>query len=165
MTSKQTSTSTPSPTRALSPLQLFVDLIRKKPTLGETKHKLSFKALILQEENEDYLRAMIDEWEAIKYSTAYNIAVPPTREEIVERREVAIESAAKERGQVYERAKGIITARLLDFTLPTGKALRDSTGKECAKAGGWLSKISESIKPGEVVGKVLSEADVRKLLA
>lgn len=31
------------------------------------------------------------------------------------------------------------------------------------KVGGWLHKVSERVKPTEIVGKVLQEADVRKL--
>lgn len=53
---------------------------------------------------------------------------------------------------------------LLDMVMPNGKALRDSTGKDCAKAGGWLAAIAKKIKPADIVGKVLSEAEVRELL-
>lgn len=53
---------------------------------------------------------------------------------------------------------------MLDLVLPTGKALRDSTGKDCAKAGGWLAAIAKKIKPADIVGKVLSEAEVRQLM-
>jgi hypothetical protein len=47
------------------------------------------------------------------------------------------------------------------------KALRDCTGRECAKLGGkvgaWLGRIAAKVKPGDVVGDVLDEAEVRKM--
>jgi hypothetical protein len=43
--------------------------------------------------------------------------------------------------------------------------LRDSTFGECAKAGGWLLRISKLGQPGEIVGSVLKEKDVKKALS
>jgi hypothetical protein len=68
-----------------------------------------------------------------------------------------VESAIKQKAQII----------LLDMVLPNGKALRDCTGRECKQMGGkmgtWLGKIAERVKPTELVGSVLKEADVRKL--
>lgn len=56
---------------------------------------------------------------------------------------------------------------LLSWVLPNGKALRDCTGRECrqmsGRVGGWLRKVSDRVKPTQIVGNVLQEADVRKL--
>lgn len=78
-----------------------------------------------------------------------------------------LQTAKAQRAQV-ESLKTVIKARaermvLLDMTMPNGKPLRDCNGKYCAKAGGWLSKIAAKIKPTDIVGKVLSETQVRKL--
>ena len=66
--------------------------------------------------------------------------------------------------QVIEKKAQII---LLDWILPNGKALRDCTGRDCLKmsnkVGTWLRKVSDHVKPTELVGSVLQEADVRKL--
>lgn len=43
------------------------------------------------------------------------------------------------------------------------KALRDNTGKDCAKAGGWFAALAKRVKPNEKVGSVLSEAQLQKL--
>jgi hypothetical protein len=50
---------------------------------------------------------------------------------------------------------------LLDYVLPNGKMLRDSTFGECAKAGGWLSELAKKGQPNEKVGAVLDEKAVR----
>jgi hypothetical protein len=57
-----------------------------------------------------------------------------------------------------DRAKKLV---LLDWKLPNGKLLRDCTFGECAQAGGWLTELSKKGQPGEKVGAVLSEKEVR----
>lgn len=52
---------------------------------------------------------------------------------------------------------------LLDMALPNGKTLRDSTFGYCTRLGGGLSRIGAKGKPGQIVGKHLSETEVRKL--
>lgn len=52
---------------------------------------------------------------------------------------------------------------LLDIVLPSGKALRDSTGGDCAMAGGWLSNIAQYVGANQIVGETLSESEVRLL--
>lgn len=64
---------------------------------------------------------------------------------------------------IVEKIKTEARIMLLDLTMANGKALRDCTGAECAKAGGWLSAVAAKVKPGQKVGAALSEADVRKL--
>jgi hypothetical protein len=58
-------------------------------------------------------------------------------------------------------ARAKVEARLLDYVLPNGKMLRDCTFGECAEAGGWLTELSRKGQPGEKVGAVLSEKEVR----
>lgn len=62
-----------------------------------------------------------------------------------------------------EKVKATIQARLLDIVLPNGKKLRDCTFGYCRELGGGLSRIGAKGKPGQIVGKLLSEAEVRKL--
>jgi hypothetical protein len=52
----------------------------------------------------------------------------------------------------------------MNLVMPNGKMLKDSTGAECASAGGWYTKISSRVAPEEVVGNVLSEEQLRKIL-
>jgi hypothetical protein len=78
--------------------------------------------------------------------------------ELTQRAEKVIEQKAEQKAQII----------LLDWVLPNGKALRDCTGRECkqmsGKVGSWLQKISDRVKPTELVGSILQESDVRKLL-
>jgi hypothetical protein len=71
------------------------------------------------------------------------------------------------KGDSVDRSEDIETrakARLLDYILPNGKMLRDSTFGECATAGGWLTRVSKLGQPGDVVGAVLTEKDVKAVL-
>jgi hypothetical protein len=73
----------------------------------------------------------------------------------------------RSRGAPVDRiaaVEGRARARLLDFILPNGKMLRDSTFGECAKAGGWLTKLSKLGQPGEKIGSVLTEKQVKAAL-
>lgn len=61
-------------------------------------------------------------------------------------------------------AEKLKTAVLLDLVQSNGKKLRDCTGEECQRIGGWLIKIADRIGPNGIVGKQLSEAEVANIL-
>jgi hypothetical protein len=89
-----------------------------------------------------------------------------------ERKQAAAAEREKITAELTQKVEKVIEQKaqiiLLDWVLPNGKALRDCTGRECkqmsGKVGTWLGEIAKRVKPTEVVGKVLQEADVRKLL-
>lgn len=59
---------------------------------------------------------------------------------------------------------------LMDVVLPfTGKKLRDSTGDECAAAGGWYSRIALDMSTrgvsGGLVGAILTEKRLQQIAA
>jgi len=96
----------------------------------------------------------------------------PTRAELKKKAQETIEKKAVALRQrmttvIEEKAEEKAQLILLDWILPNGKPLRDCTGRECrqmsGRVGGWLRKISDRIKPTDLVGKVMQEADVRKL--
>lgn len=62
-----------------------------------------------------------------------------------------------------EQTKRKIESRLLDFIMPNGKTLANSSGAECAHAGGWLAAIAKHVKPDQIVGDVLDEAALRRM--
>lgn len=96
---------------------------------------------------------------------------PESESEQMERKETAKNVREKTAAELKQRVEKAIEQKaqiiLLDWVLPNGKALRDCTGRDCkqmsGQVGGWLRKISDRVKPTELVGKVLQEADVRKL--
>lgn len=67
-----------------------------------------------------------------------------------------------ERAETVERAKNIIVSHIfMNMALPGGKLLRDARFKDCAAAGGWFSRVAKMGKPDEVVGRTISEEDLR----
>jgi hypothetical protein len=71
---------------------------------------------------------------------------------------------AKRQAAVDNIKQQITKVVLLNFVLPNGKALRDCTFADCAKAGGWLAKVAAKGKPNQIVGKVLGENELRALM-
>ncbi len=77
---------------------------------------------------------------------------------------VVREARQRQRAQVYTKLKSrIANVVLLDLMLPSGKTLRESTGAECKRAGGFFDLVASHLKPTQVVDKHLSESDLRNL--
>ena len=136
--------------------------------LADENHEMDKEALFkrvlaeaLDPDNADILQTIIKYW----YVNAYNWweadrTAPKSRTEKAK--------AAKAREKKAEAIKAIIKVRaqqmvLMDLVMPSGKTLRDATGKDCVKAGGFFAKIGAKLKPSQVVGRSMSEADLRKL--
>lgn len=81
-----------------------------------------------------------------------------------QRRNAAVASTVR---TLDANISAIANRRLLDWIMPNGKALSDCTGADIRKAKSklpaWLQKIAAKVKPREIVGKVMTEVDVRKL--
>jgi hypothetical protein len=109
----------------------------------------------------DHLEAVIEYWFANNYHSLVERPTPVRREVRKIKAAKAVETIkAKVKTRILEEAQ----AMLLDIvTLPNGKSLRDSTGKDCAKAGGWLTKIAEKIGAKQRVGAALTEEEVRSI--
>lgn len=65
--------------------------------------------------------------------------------------------------EVRQVVADVVQMALMNLTLPNGKLLRDAKFKDCAKAGGWFAKIAKMGKPDQVVGRTISEAQLRKV--
>lgn len=114
---------------------------------------------------EDYFYRMAAQWEPEKIGKgSYSLVGTPATKARVER---AIEKRT-ESAQRVEKARDEIKAKirevlLLDLTLPNGKRLRDATGAECAKAGGFYTEVARHLKPTQVVDKHMNERDLREV--
>lgn len=87
----------------------------------------------------------------------------PTPIQLVRRtREEAIARTAAAFAEMKSEIRGIL---LLDIMLPNGKALRDATGAECARAGGFYAEVGKTLKPQQVVDRHLTEADLQNIRA
>jgi hypothetical protein len=138
--------------KATNPRDLLKQLIDK---LGADEEAVREQFAAKVKNDPDCLDTVIEYWVANNYRSI----VHPR--EIVRQDPVAkaqtVENIAK---YVKTKATALV---LLELVQPNGKPLRDCTGKECAKAGGWLSKIAAKIKPTQKVGDALSEKEVRAL--
>ena len=145
-----------------SPLGLFIALIGEHRDASEPMHKAKFRGMLRQEGYEDFVDAIIDEWMAIKYSTAQRAALPPAVSDVVKRakaRKQRVEQEQKQEQKATASAKILIGQRLLSFVMPNGKALRENTGDECKRVGGIFSAIGELVG-SRLVGDVLKPADI-----
>jgi hypothetical protein len=147
-------------TRKGSPREILARLIERSSRPDEDDIKEKCKAKVI--DDPDHVDAMFEYWFANNYRS---LIFQKRQERTTPKQREEMKAASKDK---VEALKTVIKARatqmvLLDMVMPSGKALRDSTGKDCAKAGGWLAKIAKAIKPSDVVGKVLSEAQIRKM--
>jgi len=68
------------------------------------------------------------------------------------------------RSEGTHQIKNEMLACFMDYSLPDGTPLRFATFGQCAQAGGWLEAIGRQGKANEVVGKKLTEIDLRNLM-
>jgi hypothetical protein len=142
-----------------SALGLYIAVIKEMPESSEHAHKLAFKRMVLSEGYEDFVAAIIQEWQAIKYSTALRAARPPGLAEIKAAAQKQQRRKAEETALV-KTAKQVMGARLMEMVAPNGKPLGDCTGAECLAFGGFYGAIGRKVGAGQVVRDVLSGADL-----
>lgn len=150
--------------RYVNPLALLISTIREVGDKGEREHKTIFTQLLANPEYEEFRDAIIDEWIRIKYSTAVAAANPPTPAQLRQNLDVAKAKVVEER-RVVDAMKTKIKGRILRLMMPNGKRLEDCTGAECVEFGGWYTAIGEYVGPYNLVGKVMKERDVLRLVA
>jgi hypothetical protein len=142
-----------------TPRALLRQLVEENKRASEKTIKKMFLGRV--RDDDEMIDAIVEYWFANHFR---KLASP---EEI----EASLQFKRQDRSSAAKVAKTAVTNKiietakimLLDLTMGNGKKLRDCTGKDCAKAGGWLTKIAAAIKPTDVVGAVLSETQVRKM--
>lgn len=146
-----------------NPRDLLKTLIDENPSAAKPALLAMVRSELLDERAADMLDSVIEYWFTNNY---HSLVAPVARaprppREVVKAAQTA--KVAEIKANVQARIQEEARLLLLDLVLPNGKALRDSTGNECAKAGGWFTKIASRIPPGKKVGKVLSEDQLRSL--
>jgi predicted sugar kinase len=126
------------------------------------------KERLLEVENDAHLDIVIMSW----FGPTYSRLTSPKRDarkeaEARDLRKAEIRARVDAvKATAQERMAKIV---LLNMVLPHGKAVKDSTGRECAqlgpKVGEWLSRVAGELRPNQVVGKVLSEDRLQELYA
>jgi len=119
------------------------------------------------QQNADALKEVAADWFVRNYARLEIIepqkhSVAVVERQAAERKMVGANQASKERG-ILHKAKAAIIDCLLDFVLSDGKQLRFATFGDCARDGGWLLAVAKCGRPNEIVGKKLTEIDLRNL--
>ena len=148
----------------INPLTLLISIIRENSDKQDWQHKLMFSRMMKAESYAEYVEIVVLEWLNLKYSTAHAAAFPPSQKDIDKQNVERMKRAAVTRAEI-KKMKAKIVGKLLQVVMPNGKPLAQCTGAECLAFGGWLTRIGEQIEPHEIVGKVLTESALTKLLA
>lgn len=142
--------------------RLLKDIKLADPEISEAEAKEQLWKE-LQRDAKRYFRLLFDNW--------FNTNWPQYRTEVKDG-SIAIlrEFRRKKSGGAAKRkivAKRIIEKVapmvLMSLPMPNGKMLRDCTGSECSRFGGWFASIAKAIRPNEKVGKKLTEIDLQNL--
>lgn len=137
-----------------NPRDLVIEVVKAMPEAGRKERFEQFLA-DLSEAGEEYRRAVAWYFFVNMHdylTTSRNHADPVQRAQ-----------ARVQQREVVERIKAQIV--LLDLTMVNGKAMRDCTGAEMAKFGNRFQKIAERVGKTKTVGSVLSEDQVKTILA
>lgn len=137
-----------------NPRNLLKRMIEESPKKSKDKLLREFNDYVRSPAGMEYLDAIIEYWFSNNW---HSLAEKPDIKGAAAAREAR---TAQFKSTIKTRAVEMV---FLDFNMPNGKALRDCTGAECKRAGGWFAKIAAKIKPAEKVGNVLSEQDLRNL--
>ena len=144
--------------RRANPRDLLKKLIEENPRVAKADLFKTFRDQIRGDDGEEFLDSIIEYWFSNNYHSLIERHPRNAAANKAEKRAKIAEITEKIKARVRQEA-----LFLLDTVLPNGKALRDSTFGECAKIGGALSKIASKGKPGQIVGTVLSDTQLRKL--
>lgn len=137
-------------------------IIKDNAAKSRTAQEEIFRKMILTDGYQDYFDAIIHLCFSLQYKYAYNAVFPPTMADLdIHAKRHREESAREDRA--VDIAKSVIAARLLDCMMPNGKTLRQCTGAECIRVGGFFTKIGEKIGRDEIVGEAMTEADLQSL--
>jgi len=147
-----------------NPRALLRRIREENPNASKSALLRQFISELRDEENENYLLVALE----YVFDAAWNASVKPadcarprrSGGEVSASKAIAVAAASELKAAIKEAATRMV---LLDLEMPNGKALRDCTGKECKRIGGWLVAVAAAVKPGDVIGAVLSEAQVRRL--
>ncbi len=149
----------------VNPRDLLLQTMGENPKAGEKViARKTFAAMMESVDREEYVEALFEYWFSNNHRSAVQAAdvdTPKHKEATAKAR-----TEAKEKKETLVRiGKRFLMDKviLLDYLMPNGKRLRNSTFLECLVAGGWLSTIGAKGELTAIVGKVLDEAAVHAI--
>jgi hypothetical protein len=150
-----------------SPRDVLKAIVDAHPRENESELLRIFTDEIRQ--NEAHVDAIIEYWFTNNLRSMRQAQQSPeaARQRAAERDAVAVAIKQKVEKVIERKAQVKAQVMMLSLVMPNGKALKDCTGRDCkelsTKVGPWLAALGKQLKPTQVVGKELSEAQVRKL--
>jgi hypothetical protein len=116
---------------------------------------------------EDFIQLLIKDHDALRSLAIYGLtnvrlSLTPIRGGLPRTPAVVTEKEVIDKAATEITNK--ITANLMQFVMPSGKTLAQSTGAECDKVGGWFKIVAKRVGPQGIVGKKLNELELQKLL-
>ena len=133
-----------------TPSELLIQLHQRFP--AESKKEAQQRFINRALEDDEIITAALRDWYSLNYRRL--TVRRPEEEEI-----------RKPRKDKTAEIKNEIIGNMLNFVMPTGKTLADTTGRECIRAGGIFVRIGKKVGPGKLVGKVLTNQQLMKLFA
>jgi hypothetical protein len=142
--------------------ELIAILLRDHPR--KTKDQLTelFTSKMLDDPDyKDYTRFVLRNYFGMNLPAIVRARHPASREELAARHEARQQQEQDE----LARIKNVILNNLLESDTIIGKKLKYCTGADCAKLGGFYSKIATEIAANDVVGDNFSNEELRALYA
>lgn len=150
------------------PRALLAALISKAPKASRAKLLKSFIEAV--EDDDQMLSAVIryafdNAYLALKKKLASGSPLIAIREKVDEQEKAAAKGESKKQVEHYAKVitKNILALKLSSM-LPNGRTLGETTFKECAEIGGIFNLISKQGKPSQLVGDVLSDAQLKEIV-
>lgn len=130
----------------------------------------------LQDDPDRYFRLLYDNW----FNANWYKYEPEVKEIITERpgqtpivgRSITVVRKIQRHSQERKEKRKIVAKKILaeksgiilmNLPMPNGKLLRDCTGAECIRFGGWMADVGKALKPNQKVGARLTETDLHNL--
>ncbi len=151
--------------KSATPTTLLNSIIEKRPRATRLEHTEDFRERMKMPRNEELLDEIIDFFVSFHYNKLTRVASTP--------RQRAAKAASRKAAIVSGVSQGMthfMKVGYLDFPMPNGKLFRDCTISEARKMapkiGGLMTVIAHlKGKASDVIGKVYSEAQLKKLAA
>ena len=143
-------------------VELISSIIKENVKKTKLAQRDIFVDTLFRPGYEEYLRSIAEMIFNLEYNRSYRAVFPPTPAAFDERAQRAQKAKAEE-DEAVEVVKATITGRLLEMITANGKPLRECTGTECIKMGGFFRRIGERVGGTNLVSSIMTEADVRTL--
>jgi hypothetical protein len=140
-----------------NPRSLLETIITKNPRADERRlHELFWREI---EDDKELLRACIEYWLDNNYHSLKRemSGLPKSTSKPAQ---VTVDAVSKTKAQIKKQIVHEARIMLLDLVMPNNKLLRNCTGRDCIKIGGWLGQLGKKVPATKTVAETLSEKEV-----